>query len=100
MNPAYKTLTAAHVALALVTVFPVPGIAAAKGVKTSKRTKNPKRPASRCPVNVESPKLNLMKSMWHAATANEKQSVHVCVTKHNAGHVVCARIAAIAVPVL
>ena len=75
-------------------------IAAAKGVETSKRTKNPKRPASRYPVNVESTKLNLMKSMWHAATANKKQSAHVCVTKHKAGHVVCARIAAIAVPVV
>ena len=90
----------AHVALALVEVFPVPGIAAAKGVKTSKRSKNPKRLASACPVNAESTKLKLMKSMWHVATANEKQSAHVCATKHNAGHIVCARIAAIAIKVL
>lgn len=95
----YKTLTDARVALALVEVFPVPGIAAAKGVKTSKGTKNPKRQTSPCPVNVESIKLKLIKSMWHAATGNEKQSAHVCVTKNNAVHVVCARIAAIAIKV-
>ena len=57
-------------------------IAAAQGVETSKRTKNPKRPASRYPVNVESTKLNLMKSMWHAATANEKQSAPRCLCKN------------------
>lgn len=99
-NYAYKTLTDANVALALVEVFPVPGIAAAKGVKTSKRTKNPKKTASPCPVNVKSTKLKLIKSTWHASTANGKQSAHVCAKKHNAGHVVCARIAAIAIKVL
>lgn len=57
-------------------------IAAAQGVERSKRTKNPKRPASRYPVNVESTKLNLMKSMWHAATANEKQSAPRCLCKN------------------
>lgn len=37
---------------------------------------------------------------WHALTANGKQSAHVCATKHNAGHVACARIAAIAIKFL
>ena len=92
-NHAYKTITDANVALALVEVFPVPGIAAAKGVKTSKRIKKPKRTASPCPVNVESTKLKVIKNMWYALTANGKQSAHVCATKHNAGHVACARIA-------
>ena len=99
-NHAHKTLTDANVALALVEVFPVPGIAVAKGVKTSKRTKNPKRPTTPCPVNVESTKLKVIKSMWHASTANEKQSAHVCATKDNAGQVVSVRITEIVIKVL
>ena len=52
-NHAYRTITDVHVDLALVEVFLVPGIAAAKGVKRSKCTKNQKRLASPYPVNVE-----------------------------------------------